>query len=569
MEKVLKGNFNKKETVKRGSFFKQLKTLVLLQLKDKIDFSFLKSKKKTLFKVIYSILLFSGLTALITIMFSVIIKFGIFSFLQTLNFRAFLVLMTFLLILSFFSCLVNVTKTLYFSKDNPVLMTMPVPNGTIFASKLIVCYIYELIKNVSYILPFLLAYGIVMKLSILYFLWSIFSLLLITTIIICLCGLLSIPAMYISTALKRHKVLEYIVVGVFVGGLTLALIYVIGLIPEDIDLVRDWGKLYWNIQGFLGEFAKIFVVFDYFLQLLTGMVYNSTIFSPFTIPNLITFGVCVGIMVVCVLSIKFLSKPLFLKMVSTPFEYKKDENIKPKRNKKMAKLPSVVIQQAKREVRTPSLIYSIAVVALLTPIAIYLQNKIIGAMDTKILGEYMGVAFNILIILLMMLSSNVILASIFSQEGNSAYLNKIVPVAFGIPLTGKLVTNAFICILSIISSCIIIDVFAHIGVFATILLALSLIFVYIAHLYWSAEFDIMNPQNRLYQTTGKEQKNPNERKSTICAFIISAIFAFASFFLMKENIRVVFIKLLFISLIFCIIRVYLFYTKVSLYYKEK
>ena len=190
-------------------------------------------------------------------------------------------------------------------------------------------------------------------------------------------------------------------------------------------------------------------------------------------------------------------------------------------------------------------------------------------MDTKILGEYMGVAFNILIILLMMLSSNVILASIFSQEGNSAYLNKIVPVAFGIPLTGKLVTNAFICILSIISSCIIIDVFAHIGVFATILLALSLIFVYIAHLYWSAEFDIMNPQNRLYQTTGKEQKNPNERKSTICAFIISAIFAFASFFLMKENIRVVFIKLLFISLIFCIIRVYLFYTKVSLYYKEK
>ena len=42
MEKVLKGNFNKKETVKRGSFFKQLKILVLLQLKDKIDFLFLK-----------------------------------------------------------------------------------------------------------------------------------------------------------------------------------------------------------------------------------------------------------------------------------------------------------------------------------------------------------------------------------------------------------------------------------------------------------------------------------------------------------------------------------------------
>ena len=84
MEKVLKGNFNKKETVKRGGFFTHLKTLVMLQLKDKIDFSFLKSKKKTLFKVIYSILLFTGLTALITIMFSLIVKFGIFSFLQSI-----------------------------------------------------------------------------------------------------------------------------------------------------------------------------------------------------------------------------------------------------------------------------------------------------------------------------------------------------------------------------------------------------------------------------------------------------------------------------------------------------
>ena len=169
----------------------------------------------------------------------------------------------------------------------------------------------------------------------------------------------------------------------------------------------------------------------------------------------------------------------------------------------------------------------------------------------------------------MMLSSNVILASIYSSEGNSAYLNKIVPVAFGIPLTSKLVTNACICILSIIASVIIIEVFSGIGIFATILLSLSLILVYIAHIYWSAELDLMNPQNRLYQTTGKGDKNPNELKSTIIAFLASALFAFISFFLMKENINVVFVKLLFISLIFCAVRVYLFYTKIKLYYKEK
>ena len=95
-----------------SSNFGGLKPLVMLQLKDKIDFSFLKSKKKTLFKTIYSILFFVGLTALIYLMFSLVVQFGLFSFLQTLNFRAYLVLMTILFILSFFSCLVNVTRTL-------------------------------------------------------------------------------------------------------------------------------------------------------------------------------------------------------------------------------------------------------------------------------------------------------------------------------------------------------------------------------------------------------------------------------------------------------------------------
>lgn len=563
---------NKEKNLKHSkaqSYVKSLWTLVMLQLKDKIDFSFLRSKKKTTFKIIYSILWFAGLTALIYLMFSLVVKFEIFSFVQTLNYRAFLILMTVLLILSFFSCLIDVTRTLYFSKDNQFLMTMPASNGTIFSSKLIVCFIYELIKNATYILPFFIAYGLVMGLSFWFFVWSLFSLVFITIMIVAVCGLLSIPAMAISILLKRHKVLEFIIVGIVVGGITAAVVFTIGLLPTDLDIVRDWGKYYWNIQDFLASFARIFVPFDYLLQLLTGMVYNATAFKLVTAQNGITFAVCVGIIGVSIGLIILLSKPLFLKMVSTPFEFKKNENKKAKRNKKYSALPSSILQHAKREIRTPSIIYSIAIVAVLTPIAIFLQNKLISAMDTRIVGNYMGIAFNILIILLMTLASNVILASVYSSEGNSAYLNKIVPVAFGIPLTGKLVTNALICILSIVVSTVLISVYSNIGVLSTILLAISLILIYIGHLYWSAELDIMNPQNRLYQTTGKQQKNPNEFKSTLIAFLLSAIFAFISFFLMSENISIVFVKLLFIALAFCGFRIYLFYTRIKLYYKEK
>ena len=546
-----------------------LDALVMLQLKDKIDFSFLKSKKKTLFKIIYSILLFVIVTASVYVIFSLVVGLGLFSFLKTLNFRVLLVLMTILLLLSFMSCLANVTKTLYFSKDNPVLLTMPVSNGKVFFSKLIVCYIYELIRNASYILPFLIAYGLCMGLPLFYYVWSVLSIIFITILTITLSGLLSIPAMLVTQIIKKNKIIELLLAVVCLGILSVLVVGAISLIPTDIDLVRDWGKIYWNIQDFLKDFAGSFVVFDYFTQLITGMSYNAIIFNPFTINNLKTLGVCVGIIGFCIAGVVLLSKPLFLKMVSSPFEYKKNENKINKKNHKHNQLSSATIQQSKQELRTPSLIYSVLLVAVLTPIAVLLQNKMIGAMDTKILGDYMGIAFNVLIILLMTLSSNIIISSIFSSEGNSAYINKIVPAPFGVPLTGKLVLNAGICIVSIIASTIIINIFANIGVIQTIMLTISIICVYLGHLYWSAELDVMNPQNQQYQTTGKTQKNPNERKSTILAFSIAFVVAFISFFLLKEDVRVVFIKLLFLSLVFCAIRVYLFYTKVKLYYKEK
>ncbi len=558
-----------RSSLNRTKIFGDLRALVMLQLKDKIDFTFLKSKRKTLFKLIYSILLFAVVTLAIYAVFTLVIGLGIFSFLKTLNFRAFLVLMTILLTLSFVSCLINVTKTLYFSKDNPVLLTMPATNGKIFMSKLIVCFIYELIRNISYILPFLIAYGLCMGLPIVYYLWSIFSIVFITIVSVSLSGLLSIPSMLIAQLIKRNKIIEFVLVAGVLVALTMGIVYVINLIPSDIDLVRDWGKIYWDIQGFLKTFSQKFFIFDYFVQLISGMSYNAMNFNLFSTGNAITFGICLLIILVCVAGIILLSKPLFLKMVSSPFEFRKKENKFQRKNHKHGHLLSATLQQTKREMRTPSLIYSVLLVAILTPVAIFLQNKVIGAMDTKILGDFMGIAFNILIILLMMLSSNVTISSIYSSEGNSAYINKIVPVLFGIPLTGKLILNAGICIISIIVSTILINVFANIGTLQTIMLSLSLIFVFLAHLYWSAEMDVMNPQNQQYQTTGKSQKNPNETKSTIFAFITSFVFAFISFFLMKEDIRVVFIKLLFLSLIFCVIRIYLFYMKVNLYYKEK
>lgn len=562
-----RGNFFKLIGNKISSYFKSLRPLVMMQLKDKLEFS-VKSKKKLMFKTVYTILRFAVVTILINLLFSLVVMFGIFSYIKTLNFRAFLVLMTLILSLSFIACIVSTTNTLYFSKDNLVLITMPVKNSTIFTSKLIVCFIYELIKNITYILPFLIAYGMTMNLSLAYFIWVIITLLIYTLLCVSLSGLLSIPTMYVFILFRKNKIIEYLFTITIVTVVAYSVVKLISFIPQDIDLVRDWGKIYWAIQDFLKSFATNFVVFAFILELMTGMRYNSYAFD-LTWMNLLSLTMIIGAIIVCFGLIYVLSKPLFLRMISTPFEYKKKENIKKKKNHKLPAFLSAVKTQFTIIFRSSNIMYNVLAVAIITPVAIYLQNKIIGAMDTRILGNYMGITFNILIVLLMTLSSNSNIASIFSREGNSAYLNKVNPVPYIVPLTAKVVFNASVNIVSIIASSLVIQLTTHLTIGQTILLCLTLIFVYIAHLCWSAELDIMNPQNHQYQTTGESQKNPNETHATLYGFLLSAIFAFLTFFLMNENIEVVFVKLLIVSILILIARVWLYVTKVKLYYKEK
>ena len=568
-ETIKKDNFIKKLFSKIASWFLTIRPLVLMQLKDKIDFSFLKSKKNTIFKIVFSLLLFVGITAAVFLVLRLVVGLGLFSFVSTVNFRAYLIVMTLLFVLSFIFCLTNVTKTLYFAKDNPVLLTFPVKNSTTFTSKLLVCLIYEFIKNFTYILPFFWGYGLVMKLPFTFFLWTFLSLIIFTLICVSISGFLSIPTMGLVIVLKKIKWLEFIVVGAVIVGMVFAVIGLISLIPEDINLIRDWGKIYWSIQDFLANFASKAFIFDMLLKLFTGMSYGTTVFKPFNHDNLFTFLSCLLIIVSCLIFVYLLSSKLFLKMASNPFEYKKKDIKKFKKNRRYFPFLSASQKSALVSLRSANVIYSVLAVAIITPIAIFLQNKIIGAMDTRILGNFLGITFNILIVMLMVLSSNVIIASTFSKEGNAGYLNKVNPVPYKVPLSGKVMLNALICILSVIVSTVVISTFAKFDALQSILLGFSMIFVYVAHLLWSAEIDIMNPQNRLYQTSGDSQKNPNETKSTIIAFIMSILFAFVAFFLMSENIKVVFVKLFFITLIILFVRIYLYFTRIRLYYKEK
>jgi hypothetical protein len=79
----------------------------------------------------------------------------------------------------------------------------------------------------------------------------------------------------------------------------------------------------------------------------------------------------------------------------------------------------------------------------------------------------------------------------------------------------------------------------------------------------------MNPQTQEYSTTGNHSNNKNETKSSLNALILSALFAFLTYFFIGENPAILWWKLAFIGGLYLAWRIYLYTSKIKVFYKEK
>ena len=131
----------------------KFKTLFMMQLKEKLDLSFLKNKKQTMFKVVFAILGFIAITTVAYFLLSLCQMLNLFSALNHIPLSVMAVLLTVMFFLNLFTCTVGLSKTLFYGKDNLVLITYPVKPFIMFLSKMLVFYINEIKKTFTFLIP--------------------------------------------------------------------------------------------------------------------------------------------------------------------------------------------------------------------------------------------------------------------------------------------------------------------------------------------------------------------------------------------------------------------------------
>lgn len=123
-------------------------------------------------------------------------------------------------IMVFFFGSLTVLGNLYYSNDNALLAGLPFRSGVVFASKFTVAYFGELAFAALVLIPTLTASGITLmlsgyELSWTYFLTEAFAVLLVPSVPLLFASIVSLPLMFIVSAMRRRSLGNGIVTAIF------------------------------------------------------------------------------------------------------------------------------------------------------------------------------------------------------------------------------------------------------------------------------------------------------------------------------------------------------------------
>ena len=542
----------------------------------------MKSRKTLIQTIVFGLLKFIVVTGIV---FGVLFLLSMIDFMSkyhhTLPF--FTMFLAVVIFLNLCSSTYNLTKSLYFADDNKVLITFPVNANKLFFSKLFVYFFYELKKSFSLLIPSILGFlifgivgkGVYSEVTPLTIVWLIVPVVLLIIVQVLLSAILSIPFLYIYRLFKRNQIFDLILVTIVVAALIVVVVNLINLIPDDIDLDRQWPFIKNGFWNFVLTFARFAYPINLYSNIFFGEYSGGAVHYVISGFTFVRMGITIGVIGLLVLISFLLIRPFYFTSIYKTFEYDKNHQLVSRKNVKHKKYVTFANKEFKLSFRDFDISGSYIAVYIIVPILLFFMDRVISAISTSMRGNNIAIAVNALLTILPLLASNSTIATLYSKEGRTAYLTKSNPVNPFIPLTSKLLFNLVFSVPSIVACAIIFANFSGLGVLIAVLFSVSVLLIQYAHIFYSAAQDIMNPQNEVYATSGSDFNNPNEAKATVMAFIGSFVITLAFYFLLTESVRLynnylsAFIRLLIVSIALFAGFLLLFVKKIKAFYYEK
>ncbi|MBO7345170.1 MAG: hypothetical protein J6U92_04450 [Clostridia bacterium] len=536
----------------KNTAFRRVKYLSLMQMGEQLRLKKSRTKKMHAF--------FTFLKTCVSLAISVVMIF-VLSYMKT-GFQVAPskeMFMTFILItqvINIIACTGSMMPIMYTSKENAMLLVFPCTYGEIFLSKIVVFAIAELKKSIFFLVPILLGFGFVSG-GVSYWLLVLPMWFVLCLLPVLFGALFSIPVIYIKRFLEKHLTIYATIVMLSITIAFLGVSFLLSKLPDPLRLVAIYGEFIAGVEGWFSSVSSWALWYMFIGNAMYGeMIY---LYLPLSI------AVFVALAVACFL----IARPFYFKAVSSTVEAGRTKKHKNKKHKFNNVFLTFFRKEMKLFFRNSQSVNSAVSTILLFPFLSYVFNFVLIAINKNSLGEFMSVAFNVMITLSILSANNANVASAISSEGNEFAILKTAPSNTSIICWAKIAVTSIVNVVALLATFMMLTFTTALSGTTLLLMALVLLLITTGHIFWSFQMDINNPRILDYAMKGNNVvDNANVAKAILVGFAVATIAGVLTLLLLYDHLVTGWIRIIIIALAFLVARLYLLLRNVKVYFND-
>jgi len=371
-------------------------------------------------------------------------------------------------------------------------------------------------------------------------------------------ALLSIPLIYVKRFLEKHIGLYAFLVIAFIVGLFVGVTILLDKLPDPLRLVVIYHDFMQNLQGAFAAMRS----WSLWYAFIGAAMYGEGVY--WTLPVSILIFAAFG--AACFL----IARPFYFKAVSSTVEAGRTKRHKHRKHKVNNLFLTFFRKELKLFVRNSQSVNSAVITILMFPLISYVFNFILLVINKNMLGDFMSIAFNVMITLSVLSANNATAAAAISSEGNEFAVLKTAPSNTAVICWAKIAVTSLVNLFALAVTFVMLTFTTNLGTGDLILMAVLLILLTMGHIMWSFQLDINNPRILDYATKGNNVvDNVNVGKSIVIGFIIATLIgALTLLFMMDSTKASGWIRLLAIAVAFIAARFYLLRRNIKVYFNE-
>ena len=392
----------------------------------------------------------------------------------------------------------SVIPTLYFSKDNEFLQSLPMKKSAVFGAKFTIIYISELSLSTVIIVPALLVLGITssvmgVNISAAYYVSFLFIIPLTPLLPLTIVSILSFPLMYLVSYLKNKPVISSII---------LLLFSLIAIVPMILFSVFSQGMFEATETGLVLS-QGVISFFDIFYNV---MYPNSVILNAMFLLNgiggyFVDLIIYLAVMSAFAVFSLLLSSWLYGKALSFNLENVKGKNKNNEIKVKSAKNPvnALMMLQLKSTFKDSSFAVNIFTLPVLMPIIILVMSLSFKSDLNGAAEEVVDISFFVLGMCLYVVSMLIAIANYLalmpvSMDGKNFYFIKSLPISYSDYIKSKIFMADILSLVSVVLATIVLLCVGHQNIMNSIMFPVSLILYSLGVNRFGIYYDMRKPK---------------------------------------------------------------------------